>query len=326
LCLSACYRPENQSSTQPTYPSATRREGETPTPPNELFRRTVEPATEEPPTETPTPQPTIDPERDLGAENLQKTAVVVREQGRDNTFMPEGEFTQEVFDRVRESTVYVSIPNIGSCSGWVSSVEENEASIVIARHCVSNKFNTTSEKSITDMPPSIALSKPEKDENMIFYSVKNIAYFNKDEGPDILVVRVNLQKGEIFPYKAIQYKSENEASIQQGEKACVVGYPYALNGKGKKTNLILGEVIKFDEKINTDTNPLLKWSPLQFSGEGGPGLSGALIVKVDEDNNPYVIASVSAGSFSYYNEKSNGNVAGPTKIFASYLPRELFKN
>lgn len=250
-------------------------------------------------------------------DSLFATATAVA-QLKDSSFIPEGEFTAEVFDRVRRGTFILQSEhngNISQSTAWLVSADKNELYLATVAHTFYQNDKPMGSERITLYRPGIDTDKYR------FTSYKGQMY--KD--PDNALVKVIGNYKSKIPLEVLKF--DDDYTIKQEERLLMVGFPWEFAIPGSDGNYItLGQVLSAKWLRRSQKN-LNLWYSFALSDNGS---SGSPIVRVDENQNPIVIAMVNSKTYVETNGvggsrvKQHATVFGP--LYLSSLKEDIDRN
>jgi hypothetical protein len=222
---------------------------------------------------------------------LRSTAEAVSDHGQDNSFKPEGEFTKEVFNRIRKSTYiirYLTKTNeLYMETGWSAKKRENNLYLISATH------GTFEDKE--DIISGIEVIRPGIDEKIITPTDWNMV---SDRNLDATVIKCTLKPENAENIETISYM--DNYAIESGQQVLTVSYPEEfINPTNIAESLTKGEIMQV-------INRGLITNDWYTTGLTTNAQSGSPVVIVGENNEPVVIGMLIASAENFSLNSENG--------------------
>lgn len=237
---------------------------------------------------------------------LQSTLEAMQRDGRRDSFVPEGEFTREIFETVQNATYRLVLQRDGdgvaeAGTAWCAAIEENSLYLVTSKHVV---LKTDQNGSLYD---SVFFARPNIDAD--YMSPSSSVIFALHPERDLAVLRVKLDEKTVSNLSSLAFK--DEVTLDKGDKAMFVGFPGLFSkekGAESYTGGSIGEVVYGADGRMT----------LTATAYGG--FSGSPLVVVRDDL-PLVVGTVTDKSNDQFN-----NYTHATTIEVDRMIRMLKKD
>ncbi|OGH24560.1 MAG: hypothetical protein A3B47_03705 [Candidatus Levybacteria bacterium RIFCSPLOWO2_01_FULL_39_24] len=224
------------------------------------------------------------PDSPSASNQLKATALNTELEGEQAYFVPEGKFTKELFDKVRNSTYAIDTltdRGIGSGTGWCAHKEGNNVYIV------TNKHVTT----LVDQPDAkiigLNIWRPNIDRKKIAPLNVTVVTAGTD---DIAILKCELSPEQAQAITPLAF--QDNAEIKSNEKILIVGFPAEFRDITTDgiNFLTLGNVATVEWNADKQTRI---WYARGLSNDGS---SGSPAVIPDEQGNPKVVGILFGGA------------------------------
>ena len=236
---------------------------------------------------------TDSPYEDLSpGESLQATAVAVNEKDLDNSFVPEEEFSQEVFHKIRSGTYICDLcsdDGIASVTAWCVRNEGNFLYFATSTHGMYDNQNSK--------PNRLVFWRPNIDDKRISTENFKMVY---DKKRDITLIKSEFPIQDLENRKPLDF--QDNYRLKADQKVAMVGYPKEFRdyNEDEDNAITLGSVITIK---NVSHYFLSKW---YASGVTNFGASGSPIAVVGKNESPIIVGMVTGAVFGkrpYFNKE-----------------------
>lgn len=238
---------------------------------------------------------------------LEKEANDAFDKPEKTNFKPEPPYTQDFFNKVRNSTFQIHIGSTnestaGTC--WCAYRDKEYVYFVTNKHVVSKGGNKNNELMDVQL---MQVLRPNIDQDTYWFE-KDAITIIPSEKDDIAIIRCKIKPEDLQIFAPLRYKDKIKKVIIK--KALTVGFPdsFDLPNTDDLHDPTFGQIVnieKYDESI------------IQMSGFSHPGVSGSPFVIADEDGYPTVVGIITGSNDRA--ELANWKVVNNPIIFASTL-------